>query len=135
MSILESSIAAALNFPALRSDSDVFSTGPSCGLLLHRLGRLGSGDKAEARVDVSRECETRGLEHARPGSVSYTLQCSANHFNLFTKEYMTFRSISFVARVLIIPKVHATSGKIGEPLIVIEGHIDGSAFLYCLKAV
>jgi hypothetical protein len=58
-------------------------------VLVRCLGRLSPDDKAAARVDSSRKCETLGWEHARPGLVSSTLQCSANHFNLFTKDYVS----------------------------------------------
>lgn len=58
-------------------------------VLVRCLNRLDPGDKAAARVDISRDCKTLGWEHARPGLVSHTLQCSANHFNLFTKEFVS----------------------------------------------
>lgn len=78
--------------PGLLSAPEVMAVSSRSGplvVLVRCLGRLSSSDKAAARVDSSRSCETLGWEHARPGLVSYTLQCSANHFNLFSKEYVS----------------------------------------------
>lgn len=70
-------------------------------VLVRCLARLSPGDKAAARVDISRECETLGWEHAGPGLVFYTLHCSANHFNLFAKEYVSTHNLFWSAQVLI----------------------------------
>lgn len=60
-------------------------------VLVRCLSRLNPDDKAGARVDISRDRETLGWEHARPSLVSHTLQCSANHFKLFTEEFVSPR--------------------------------------------
>lgn len=58
-------------------------------VLIRCLHSLNPGDKATARVDISRNCETLGWEHDRPGLVSHILECNANHFNLFTQEFVS----------------------------------------------
>ncbi|ROT39559.1 alpha/beta-hydrolase [Sodiomyces alkalinus F11] len=79
-------------------------------VLVRCLNRLNPGDKAIARVDISRDCETLGWEHARPGLVSRTVECNANHFNLFTKDF-----------------VHETTEKIREALVAMESDFAGFA--------
>jgi hypothetical protein len=47
-------------------------------------GRLSEQPGAsECLVDDSRDCQTLGWEHARPGLVSQVLSCDAHHFNIF----------------------------------------------------
>lgn len=90
-------------------------------VLVRCLGRLSSSENAVARVDVSRDCKTLGWEHTRPGLVSYTLQCSATHFNLFTTDFVSIATHVASNSSANWVKVHETTERIREALSIMEG--------------
>lgn len=94
-------------------------------VLVRCLDRLNLGENATARVDISRDCDTLGWEHSRPGLVSHTLECSANHFNLFAKDFVSFQCEVMYLRVLNGFQVHETTEKIREALVIMESEVDG----------